>query len=52
MPCVCLGGPGGSAVQFIDRLRENMQDLVGGEYDIVEFDPRDIFPFFNPGSAN
>ncbi|KIJ43920.1 hypothetical protein M422DRAFT_169269, partial [Sphaerobolus stellatus SS14] len=36
------GGPGSSGVQFIDRLGEDMQDLLGGEYDIVGFDPRGV----------
>ena len=43
MNCSILpGGPGGSGVQFIDRIGEQFQKLLGEEYDIVGFDPRGI----------
>ncbi|KIJ41487.1 hypothetical protein M422DRAFT_229571 [Sphaerobolus stellatus SS14] len=36
------GGPGGSGIQLVERIGENMQRLLGEEYDIVGFDPRGI----------
>ncbi|KIJ43913.1 hypothetical protein M422DRAFT_252838 [Sphaerobolus stellatus SS14] len=36
------GGPGGSGVILIDAIGENMQRLLGEEYDIIGFDPRGI----------
>lgn len=34
------GGPGGSGVDMIVGLGDNLQKLLGDEYDIIGFDPR------------
>ncbi|KAJ7616533.1 TAP-like protein-domain-containing protein [Roridomyces roridus] len=36
------GGPGGSGVDFIQRLGDNVSAVVGPEFDIIGFDPRGI----------
>lgn len=34
------GGPGASGVQVALLLGENLQQVVGNDYDIIGFDPR------------
>lgn len=36
------GGPGGSGVDFINRLGDLLAQVVGEEFDVVGFDPRGI----------
>ncbi|KIJ43912.1 hypothetical protein M422DRAFT_228944 [Sphaerobolus stellatus SS14] len=36
------GGPGGPGVELIENIGEDLQRLLGDEYDIVGFDPRGI----------
>ena len=34
------GGPGGSGVTLVLRMGDELQQVVGGEFDVVGFDPR------------
>lgn len=36
------GGPGGSGVQLVYRIRKDIQEIIGEEFHLVGFDPRGI----------